>query len=678
MKLQIRRLILWPKDRTKKRRELIFELNRINVVTGWSQTGKSAIIPIIDYCLGADKCAIPVGLIRDTTLWFGIVCALEKREILLARREPEGHTASAYMYMVESKTVAIPEAFEHNCSADAVKERLNQLADLPRLDFSQGSSDPGYFGRPSFRDMMAFVMQPQHILANPYTLFFKADTTEHREKLRVIFPFVLGAVTAEQLSLQHERTELRTAIAALEKQLADARRASDLWLSQLRGLYSEAREFGLIPSAPAYSPSHTTQDLLRQLSTVPEYVRSRRLWELRGDNTSAAAAELSSLRSEEYEIAERLETLKHQLTRIQQVTRSTTQLGAALAIQRTRLEMAGWLSKKLTQAKLTCPVCGEHPTSARSSIDRLLESLASVEGVSAELGSAPQVFDKEIADLRKEIRVAEQELSTVRAHRAALETHSSEVASARQTLESILRFVGRLEQSLANFKLSQDDSELTHRLDRLRATLEEIERALDPDKAKQRLAAALERVSRAAAPYLDQLGVERAADPMELDPNNLTVRVVSKEGKRDFLWEIGSGSNWLGRHVALFLALHEFLLDRKDSPVPTFLVLDQPSQAYFPDHWPGEPRGKGKRKKTEVPVEDRMDDIQRVRMVFTALASAIERTKGALQIIVIDHADEICWRDVSPPVHVVARWRGSDDDWLIPRSWQSPEASGPG
>ena len=39
--------------------------------------------------------------------------------------------------------------------------------------------------------MAAFNFQPQHIVANPYTLFFKADTTEHREKLRIIFPLAL-------------------------------------------------------------------------------------------------------------------------------------------------------------------------------------------------------------------------------------------------------------------------------------------------------------------------------------------------------------------------------------------------------------------------------------------------------------------------------------------------------
>lgn len=31
-----------------------FDLGKVNVITGASRTGKSAIIPIIDYCLGAE------------------------------------------------------------------------------------------------------------------------------------------------------------------------------------------------------------------------------------------------------------------------------------------------------------------------------------------------------------------------------------------------------------------------------------------------------------------------------------------------------------------------------------------------------------------------------------------------------------------------------------------------
>ncbi|MCK0550977.1 hypothetical protein [Pseudomonas syringae] len=51
MKLQIRKLILWPKNGGAYR-ELEFEPGKVNIISGSSKAGKSAVIPIIDYCLG--------------------------------------------------------------------------------------------------------------------------------------------------------------------------------------------------------------------------------------------------------------------------------------------------------------------------------------------------------------------------------------------------------------------------------------------------------------------------------------------------------------------------------------------------------------------------------------------------------------------------------------------------
>ena len=88
MDFKIKNLILWPRDYEKKVRTLSFELNKINIITGDSQKGKSSIIPIIDYCLGSSKCTIPVGVIREKTDWIGIIISLDNREILVARKEP--------------------------------------------------------------------------------------------------------------------------------------------------------------------------------------------------------------------------------------------------------------------------------------------------------------------------------------------------------------------------------------------------------------------------------------------------------------------------------------------------------------------------------------------------------------------------------------------------------------
>jgi hypothetical protein len=70
--------------------------------------------------------------------------------------------------------------------------------------------------------MAAFNFQPQHIVANPYTFFYKADTTEHREKLRIIFPLVLGSIDATTLSRQRELKDAEREYDKIRREL-DAR-----------------------------------------------------------------------------------------------------------------------------------------------------------------------------------------------------------------------------------------------------------------------------------------------------------------------------------------------------------------------------------------------------------------------------------------------------------------------
>ena len=92
----------------------------------------------------------------------------------------------------------------------------------------------GFKYRPSFRDLMAFTFQPQNIVANPDVLFFKADTYEHREKLKTIFPYVLQAITPDILAAQHELESIRRELARKERELENLRKVSERWSAELR------------------------------------------------------------------------------------------------------------------------------------------------------------------------------------------------------------------------------------------------------------------------------------------------------------------------------------------------------------------------------------------------------------------------------------------------------------
>ena len=129
----------------------------------------------------------------DAVDWFGVVLQFPKSELLVARRNPGVLAATSEMFLEEAPRVALRDELERNANADAVVNRLNQLAGLPALPLAD-TDEPSFGGRPSFRDTAAFQFQPQHIVANPHTLFFKADTFEHQEKLKYFFPYVLGAI----------------------------------------------------------------------------------------------------------------------------------------------------------------------------------------------------------------------------------------------------------------------------------------------------------------------------------------------------------------------------------------------------------------------------------------------------------------------------------------------------
>ena len=71
MKFYIKSLILWFNNGAESRK-LIFEPNKVNVITGGSGTGKSSILSIIDYCLLSTDAKIIDEVINENVAWYGL------------------------------------------------------------------------------------------------------------------------------------------------------------------------------------------------------------------------------------------------------------------------------------------------------------------------------------------------------------------------------------------------------------------------------------------------------------------------------------------------------------------------------------------------------------------------------------------------------------------------------
>jgi len=70
-----------------RRRDLRFQ-EGLNVITGRSSTGKSALSEIVEYCMGRSSFNIPEGIIRDRVSWFSVIYQFDGEQILVAKPSP--------------------------------------------------------------------------------------------------------------------------------------------------------------------------------------------------------------------------------------------------------------------------------------------------------------------------------------------------------------------------------------------------------------------------------------------------------------------------------------------------------------------------------------------------------------------------------------------------------------
>ena len=654
MYFQIKEVILWPRKSGLEPRRIKFKIGAVNVITGASRTGKSAMTPIIDYCLGSKTCSIPVNTIRDACSWFGVIVATAQGDKLFARREPGDQQATDDMFVFEEAVIEdVPDLPVKNANAEQVKRMLDELAGLTKLDFASGDGSAGFNARPGFRDMGAFMFQPQNVVANPDVFFYKADTHEHRQKLRTIFPYVLGAITPETLAKEHELRQLETELRRKERELASAREVSERWVAEIASHVSTARELGLIP--PATEEEETRDQMVALLKEI--VTRTDLTIKITTGTISESLEEMTALEREESTISAQLTTCRRRLSEMKRLKDSSSEYQDALKIQRDRLKVADWLAQQHEAAD--CPICGQGLQHDAVKVQQLVGSLRAIEktaGISKEI---PAAFDLEYNRVQQEASIFTEKLSAVQSRRKALVQRSTIAQQAQYQAKKVERFVGALESSLNLYERVGSDQALVAEVERLRERTILLRREVDAKGVAERLSRALHSVNNFAGRLVPKLDVERPSDPVRLDVKDLTVKVVGAS-REDGLWQIGSGSNWLSYHIAITLALQLYFRNLKNSAVPGFVVFDQPSQVYFPR--------KLAAKQDDVTAEPQLadEDVEAVRKAFAVMGEVVKDGAGAIQILVFDHAPESVWSGLEN-VTMVEEWRGGKA--LIPADW---------
>ncbi|MGT3070678.1 DUF3732 domain-containing protein [Pseudomonas putida] len=655
MKLQIRKLILWPKNGGKYR-ELEFKPGKVNIISGSSKAGKSAVIPIIDYCLGSELCAIPVGTIRKTCKWFGILIDTDEGQKLLARTEPGNQRSTDDMFIIEGESVEIPEAIDYkNTNRNNVKDVLNRLSGLPNIGFGDDPSDFGFKNRPSFRDLMAFTFQPQNIVANPDVLFYKADSYGNREKLKSIFPFILGAINSKTLQIVWELKELRKQLKTLQGELTAIEAVSKQWQAEANVWFYRSREYGLVSDDT--QPQKEWALLLEQLRGIA--YKSSRDAVVTAAAVESSAKVLISLRNRETLIGENILVAKLKLEDLKEIKAEAVHYSSSLDKIGQRLSLSKWLKELAEHNAGGNPLA--FPTLTPSTqLSELCNALEAIEQVASSTPKVSASVESEIVRIRNLIRQDSETLAAIRTEIKGIEARDELNSKHALRMTEIDRFLGSMQQSIKTYTEARADSTLTERVKALESRIKHLEPQVSDAAVKQKTSNILEEISNICALITPHLDAEWADAKITLSIPDLAIK-VKHDGRDDFLWEVGSGANWLAYHIATLLALQLFFLKKADHAVPHLLIFDQPSQVYFPVK-SAVRKGTTEHASENEPVLDD-EDRDAVRKVFSVLARGVRRAKGRLQIIVLDHAGSEVWGGIDC-VSLAEEWR--DGDKLVP------------
>ena len=110
MSMQINDIVIYSHD--ERKRVINLKPGKLNIITGKSATGKSALLDIVDYSLGARECNVADGVRRKIS-WFGLRLLFNNMMAFIARKcPPIGNKSCDNFYYIIGSEISIPELSE--------------------------------------------------------------------------------------------------------------------------------------------------------------------------------------------------------------------------------------------------------------------------------------------------------------------------------------------------------------------------------------------------------------------------------------------------------------------------------------------------------------------------------------------------------------------------------------
>lgn len=635
--MQIKELVIYGRD--EKIRQLPFELGKMNIITGKSKSGKSAVGDIINYCLGGNSCNIADGVVRENALWYGLLLQFENERIFIARKNPElGQQTTNVCYFDIGENIETPNElnFEQNETIDGIEEILTK-----RLNISENTNFPpeGQTRSPlsaNIRHALYYCFQNQDEIAAKSFLFHRQAEPFITQSIKDTLPYFLGIVNEESLALENEKTNVKRKLAIERRNLEEIVMLQGGGLKKAIALVSEAKAVGLISNDQNvdYDDFEAVVSLLSDIeSWTPSTLKTINM-----DRISYLQNELDTCQQKLAEVNEDIHFAKN-------FNGETNGYTDEVEHQKLRLSSIG-LFEQLDFKTDHCPLCSniiENPLPSVEMIKTSIKKLDdNIKNVSREKPKLRNYID-ELENIRQKQL---EEIQNIKSEIDGIYHHNKDAKMLKELHSRKAKVVGRISLWLESVTDEDNSSKIEIKIKTLNLRLEEINVLLDKDSIEERKQSALSRISSDMTRWAKELDLEHSSNPYRLDMNKVTV-VVDKPDRPVPLQQLGSGSNWVGVHLIAYFALQKYFIQSK-RPVPRFLFLDQPSQVYFPSK-----------------TEGKDTDWEMVTKMYDFMYNKVNSLSNQLQVIVVDHAK--LYDNHNFKTSVIEDWH--TDLKLIPIDW---------
>jgi len=620
----------------------------LNVVTGKSSTGKSALIEIFDYCFGSGENTIPKGVITTSAAIYYVALSVNEQDMVIAR-DPD-ISSKAFFRRVESFNSEDIDRDYFNSGyfrpLDEFKKHLRDFfLDIDDVDESLAARANRRFNAkaatPSIRSFPSFILQHQNLVANKHALFYRFDEKEKRDQVIDHTKIFLGLVDQKYFHMSQEKERLSADVKRLERQKEINKRTSENYklnvgpvLSQLYALMGFKDE----PLSLEKVLRHP-QDAKDQLDIiiVPEKINH---------NSDAVTQRYNQLKLERTQKTSELRKLQRQAASINKHIQEE---------ERFVDNVKQFSSPKHVHISTSvCPFCHTEKETLRESAEKLQQAITKVSGNLAQARPMKAKFESSLFEVQRNIEFFDKELTALSLQITEVEKAEKQLEEQKSLYESILMQKAKLFVLLDTLNKA-DDAELEKQIKAIKKQLGEINKDLKQYDVKRGLENASAKVNEYMAEIGSHFEFEASYKPINLHFSFETFDLyhLTPESEKIYLRSMGSGANWLYSHVTLFLALHKYFAELGDKcAIPSILFFDQPTQVYFPnfnrdnsESFEEQKSHEAEQRKTLSVAQNIDEDIKAVENLFSQLSiycNELELNNGfSPQIIVTDHADNL-------------------------------------